>query len=245
MQRGEQRAGQARRAAERHGPRPRHEHCAEARNPARTHRGSSRAWRRAAAAGAADPGPGHWRQRRAGRPGGWRAGWCTGGICCMSPRCFRPAAASRPGSPGPTARPPTAAATATPAPPAPNLGGLRTPYVREDQILPHLAAIAILLADNSQAKNAGTAQVTVPAETAALIDQMRASQVILTYDPDDRTCAPAATALPLPRPRTTDATPATASGEGDQTASEAPGAAGGRARGVTSPHARKRRIMGF
>ena len=163
----------------------------------------------------------------------------------MSPRCFHPAAASRPGSAWSNGKAAyrcrhgyTSATRTEPGRP-------KNTYVREDQILPHLAAIAILLADNSQAKNTGTAQVTVPAETAVLIDQMRASQVILTYDPDDRTCAPAATALPLPRPRTTDATPATASGEGDQTASEAPGAAGGRARGVTSPHARKRRIMGF
>jgi site-specific DNA recombinase len=61
-------------------------------------------------------------------------------------------------------------------------GRPKNTYIREDQILPHLAAIAILLAGSSQAKGTGTAQVTIPAETAALIDQLRASQVVLTYD---------------------------------------------------------------
>jgi hypothetical protein len=60
-------------------------------------------------------------------------------------------------------------------------------YIREDQILPHLAAMAILLAGNGNPEAAGTVQVTIPAETADLIDQMRASRVTLTYDPDTRT----------------------------------------------------------
>jgi site-specific DNA recombinase len=60
-------------------------------------------------------------------------------------------------------------------------------YVREDQILPHLAAIAILLAGDSQAQRNGTAQVTAPAQTADLIDQLRASGAVLTYDPQTRT----------------------------------------------------------
>lgn len=63
-------------------------------------------------------------------------------------------------------------------------------YVREDQILPHLAAIAILLASKAVAPgrgNGGPAQVTGPANTAVLIDRLRADGVVLTYDPDDRT----------------------------------------------------------
>jgi hypothetical protein len=58
--------------------------------------------------------------------------------------------------------------------------------VREDQILPHLAAIGILLASPA-AGNRGPAQVTGPADTAALIQQLRANGVVLTYDPDDLT----------------------------------------------------------
>ena len=59
-------------------------------------------------------------------------------------------------------------------------------YVREDQILPHLAALAILHVGHGQA-HGGTMQVTAPAETAGLIDRLRASDVTLTYDPDTRT----------------------------------------------------------
>ena len=58
--------------------------------------------------------------------------------------------------------------------------------MREDQILPHLAALAILHAGHGQA-HGGTMQVTAPAETAGLIDRLRASDVTLTYDPDTRT----------------------------------------------------------
>jgi hypothetical protein len=62
-------------------------------------------------------------------------------------------------------------------------------YVREDQILPHLAALAILLASpagKSARGNRGLAQLTGQASTAALIDQLRAGGTILTYDPDGR-----------------------------------------------------------
>jgi hypothetical protein len=62
--------------------------------------------------------------------------------------------------------------------------------VREDQIVPHLAAVAILLADPPAAparRNHHPAQLTGPASTAALIDQQRAHGVVLTYDPQDRT----------------------------------------------------------
>ena len=63
-------------------------------------------------------------------------------------------------------------------------------YVREDQILPHLAAIAILLAGPARKParaNRGPAQLTGPDGTAALIDQLRADGTVLTYDPDGRT----------------------------------------------------------
>jgi len=63
-------------------------------------------------------------------------------------------------------------------------------YVREDQLLPHLAAISILLAGSAGTPGRGShgvAQVTGPADTAGLIDQLRADGVVLTYDPDDRT----------------------------------------------------------
>ena len=63
-------------------------------------------------------------------------------------------------------------------------------YVREDQILPHLAAIAILLAGSAGIPgrgSCGTAEVTGPVGTATLIDQLRADGTVLTYDPDGRT----------------------------------------------------------
>jgi len=62
-------------------------------------------------------------------------------------------------------------------------------YVREDQILPHLAALAILLAGPAGIPARGSrsrAKLTGPADTAALIDQLRADGTVLTYDPDGR-----------------------------------------------------------
>jgi hypothetical protein len=62
--------------------------------------------------------------------------------------------------------------------------------VREDQILPHLATIAILLACPAGVPSRGNrspVQVTGPASTAALIDRLRADGIVLTYDPQDRT----------------------------------------------------------
>ena len=62
--------------------------------------------------------------------------------------------------------------------------------MREDQILPHLAAIAILLAGSageSGGVNRGLAQLTGPEGTATLIDQLRADSTVLTYDPVRRT----------------------------------------------------------
>jgi hypothetical protein len=62
--------------------------------------------------------------------------------------------------------------------------------VREDQVLLHLGALAILLASPARKSGRGNRsliQVTGPADTAALIDQLRADGVVLTYDPGDRT----------------------------------------------------------
>ena len=69
----------------------------------------------------------------------------------------------------------------------PSTGKSRNTYVREDQILPHLAALAILLADGGTVDDAGAVHVTVPADAASLIDQLRGSDAVLTYDPDTRT----------------------------------------------------------
>jgi len=63
-------------------------------------------------------------------------------------------------------------------------------YVREDQILPHLAAIAILLAVPARKPHrtdCGLAQLTRPDGSAALIDQLRAGGTVLTYEPASRT----------------------------------------------------------
>jgi site-specific DNA recombinase len=69
----------------------------------------------------------------------------------------------------------------------PDPGRPRNTYIREDQVLPHLAAMAILLGGDGQARDGGTAQVTAAAQTAGLIDRLRASGAVLTYDPDTRT----------------------------------------------------------
>jgi hypothetical protein len=62
-------------------------------------------------------------------------------------------------------------------------------YVREDQILPRLAALAILHADGSHSPRGGeqaSAQVTAPAQAADLIDRLQAADVTLIYDPATR-----------------------------------------------------------
>ena len=65
----------------------------------------------------------------------------------------------------------------------PEPGRPKNTYVREDQILPHLAAAAILLARGSQRNGDGTRQLTTPTQAAALVDRLRTAGVILTYDP--------------------------------------------------------------
>jgi hypothetical protein len=66
----------------------------------------------------------------------------------------------------------------------------RDTYVREDQILPHLAAISVLLAGSAGTPgrgSCGVTPVTGAADTAGLIDRMRADGLVLTYDPGDQT----------------------------------------------------------
>jgi site-specific DNA recombinase len=69
----------------------------------------------------------------------------------------------------------------------PDPGRPKNTHVREDQILPHLATLAILLSSDHQALPDGTMQVTAPGEAAGLIDHLRTAGITLTYDPDTRT----------------------------------------------------------
>jgi len=59
-------------------------------------------------------------------------------------------------------------------------------YVREDQILPHLSAMAILLADYDlipRPRQPGDVRTTPPGDTADLIERLRERRLTLTYDP--------------------------------------------------------------
>ena len=59
-------------------------------------------------------------------------------------------------------------------------------YVREDKILPRLAALAILHAADQHTKQGHTqndARVTAPVNVAELIDRLRETGVSLIYDP--------------------------------------------------------------
>jgi len=69
----------------------------------------------------------------------------------------------------------------------PEPGRPKNLYVREDQILPHLAAMAILLDGRPRPRTRpGAAQLTAPAQAAGLIDRLRAEGVALVYDPAAR-----------------------------------------------------------
>lgn len=60
--------------------------------------------------------------------------------------------------------------------------------MREDQILPHLAALAILLAaEQGTAGDAGAVHITRPADAAELIGQLRDCGAVLICDPDAAT----------------------------------------------------------
>ena len=63
----------------------------------------------------------------------------------------------------------------------PDPGRPKNTYIREDQVLPHLTAVAILLGSD-QAPSNGT--ITSPDEAAALTDQLWTAGITLTYDPD-------------------------------------------------------------
>ena len=109
---------------------------------------------------------------------------------------------------------------------APGPARPRNTYVREDQILPHLAALAILFTGDGTADGPGVVNLTVPGDAADLIDRLRATGTVLTYDPDTWPLT-----APEPRHRK----------EEDRNL-QAPAAAG-RAR-VTMLHARERGLMG-
>ena len=62
-------------------------------------------------------------------------------------------------------------------------------YVREDQILPRLAALAILQTGSSRCprdRKLASANVTAPSQAAELIDRLRAADVTLIHDPATR-----------------------------------------------------------
>jgi site-specific DNA recombinase len=68
----------------------------------------------------------------------------------------------------------------------PDPGRAKNVYVREDQVLRHLTALAILFTGHRNAR--GQAQrITAPAQAAELIDYLRVTSTTLTYDPGDRT----------------------------------------------------------
>jgi len=72
----------------------------------------------------------------------------------------------------------------------PDPGRPKNLYIREDQILPRLATLAILHASDQHAqrgRNEGSAQITAPAQAADLIDHLHATGIILLYDPSTRT----------------------------------------------------------
>jgi site-specific DNA recombinase len=71
----------------------------------------------------------------------------------------------------------------------PGPGRAKNTYIREDQIVPHLATLAIVLAGQEHAAGdpEQASQVTSPARAGELIDRLRSSGQTLTYDPQQRT----------------------------------------------------------
>jgi site-specific DNA recombinase len=72
----------------------------------------------------------------------------------------------------------------------PDPGRPKNLYIREEEILPHLAALAILQAGDHHTPRRGRQaipQLTAPARAAELIDHLRATSVTLTYDTATRT----------------------------------------------------------
>jgi hypothetical protein len=70
----------------------------------------------------------------------------------------------------------------------PDLRRPKNLYVREDQILPRLATLAILHAGDGRrpGKERATSEITAPTQAAELIDELRSSHVSLIYDPDTK-----------------------------------------------------------
>ena len=62
----------------------------------------------------------------------------------------------------------------------PDPGRAKNTHIREDQILPHLAALAILLAACRKPDDAGTMQAGAPGAVADLVDQLRAAAAVLS-----------------------------------------------------------------
>jgi hypothetical protein len=61
-------------------------------------------------------------------------------------------------------------------------------YIREDQILPRLPAMGILVgAPGRRSRKRSTAQPPVPDGVAAMISYLRAQGITLIYDPDEHT----------------------------------------------------------
>ena len=61
-------------------------------------------------------------------------------------------------------------------------------YIREDQILPRLPALGILLsAPGHRSRKQDTAHSPVPAGAAAMISYLRAQGITLSYDPNEHT----------------------------------------------------------
>ena len=74
----------------------------------------------------------------------------------------------------------------------PDPGRPKNLYLREDQALPRLAALATLLAGQGQARShtrpkRGSTHVTAPAQSAELIGHLRVGGLTLTYDPQSKT----------------------------------------------------------
>jgi site-specific DNA recombinase len=71
----------------------------------------------------------------------------------------------------------------------PGPGRPKNTYIREDQIVPRLATLAIVLADQEHAGGdpERASQITSPARAVELIGHLRASGQTLTYDPQQRT----------------------------------------------------------
>jgi site-specific DNA recombinase len=68
----------------------------------------------------------------------------------------------------------------------PNPARPKNLYIREDTILPRLAALAILQQGSGHLPH-GPAQITAPAQAADQIEQLRATGVSLIYDPATKT----------------------------------------------------------